>query len=190
MTRRLLPALAVAAALVLASCGSDEPGATVSQGPSSTGATTSTTTGAIGRGSNGFEGTDGGASSSPTAPDPDSSVSTEPGPDDPGAEPEMVATEVPDRHDLVSPRAVTPTELVVDQEDPTKVHVRFYGGVPECYGAEATVAETAEAVVVTLRTGSIPDAAEACIDLAQYQQITLALDAPLGDRTLEATPGG
>lgn len=184
-SRRLLPALAVAAAVVLASCGSDGATDVSSQGPAAT--TTSTTTGAIGKGSNGFEGSDG-SSSSPGSPgDPDAPVSTEPGSTDP-APPATEAAEVPNRTDLVDPRTVAPDELAVDEADPTKVHVRFWGGVPECYGAEASVAETPEAVVVTLRTGSVPDSAEACIDLAQHQQITLTLDAPVGDRTLEATP--
>jgi hypothetical protein len=105
-----------------------------------------------------------------------------------GTVPEPTPTEVPNRHDLVDPRPHAPERVVVDPADPRRLHVRFWGGIPECYGAEVTVRESATQVVVALRSGRIPGGAEVCIDLAQYQQVTVALAAPLGTRTIRTDP--
>ncbi len=89
--------------------------------------------------------------------------------------------------DLVNPTVTEPTELLADPDDDSVVLVHFYGGVQDCYGARATVDETDEAVEVTLETGSRADAGDrACIEIAQAQELTVELDAPLGDRALTA----
>ena len=53
------------------------------------------------------------------------------------------AGQVATRHttDLVGAVVATPTELVADPDDEQVVLVHFYGGVQDCYGANATVAD-------------------------------------------------
>lgn len=72
--------------------------------------------------------------------------------------------------------------------DPTAVLVRFYGGVPECYGAQATVVgQTAAEVRIRLEVGGQPEAGEqACIAIAVAQELRVILDAPVADRELVA----
>lgn len=94
--------------------------------------------------------------------------------------------------DLVGAVVATPTELVVDPDDDTVVLVRFYGGVQDCYGANVTVVREDDSVVeVRLETGSRPEAADrACIEIAEAQELAVALDAPLGDRRIAASDAG
>lgn len=91
--------------------------------------------------------------------------------------------------DLTNPGVATPDELVVDPADPSAVLVRFFGGVGECYGAEATVVEQSDDVVrIRLEVGGRADipADTACIAIAVAQELRVELDAPLGDRALRA----
>jgi hypothetical protein len=71
------------------------------------------------------------------------------------------------------------------QISPNTIAIHFVTGTPECYGAEAQVTESATEVVVALRTGTLPEAADkACIMVAVYGTMQMTLQAPLGDRTV------
>ena len=97
-------------------------------------------------------------------------------------------TRIDPTDDLVSPHVATPEEIVPDPDDPDAVLVHFYGGVQDCYGARVTVVEQgADRVVIRLETGGRPDAGDtACIDIAESQELQVALDGPVGDRELVA----
>ena len=154
---RVLMALVVIAALA-AACGADESDEVVAG--------------------------DGGSSS--TTADPDTAVSSPPLSD--GGSDTVTWTRIEPTDDLVEPVVATPDEIVPDPDDPNAVLVRFYGGVQECYGARATVVEQgADVVRIRLETGSRPDAGDqACIEIAEAQELQVVLDAPVGDRDLVA----
>ncbi len=66
-----------------------------------------------------------------------------------------------------------------------RIAVHFVTGTPECYGADATVEETEETVVVTVRTGTLESAKDkSCIMIAVYGTMELQLAAPVGTRTV------
>jgi hypothetical protein len=120
-------------------------------------------------------------------------------PDTPVSSPAVSDTTGPDApawarieptEDLVDPTPATPDEVLADPDDPSAVLVHFYGGVQECFGARATAAESATEVRIRLELGGQPDAGDqACIEIAEAQELVVALDAPLGDRELVAEPG-
>jgi hypothetical protein len=124
--------------------------------------------------------------------DGDTPVSSEPGDTDAPADPGDAGSgwqRIEPTDDLVNPIVSAIDELVVDPDDPSAVLVRFFGGVPECYGARATVVEqSADVVRIRLEVGTRADipADTACIEIAVSQELRVELDAPLGDRTLEA----
>ena len=67
--------------------------------------------------------------------------------------------------------------------DDRAVRLHFTIGTPDCYGVTATVHETAEDVIVDLRTGTLPQAAErACIMIALFAGLDVTLQEPLGTR--------
>ncbi|MDZ4270899.1 MAG: hypothetical protein U1D00_35405 [Mycobacterium sp.] len=67
--------------------------------------------------------------------------------------------------------------------DERAVRLHFTIGTPDCYGASATVRETAEDVIVDLRTGTLPRAAgRACIMIALFAGLDVPLQSPLGAR--------
>ncbi|PRC42830.1 hypothetical protein C6A85_000000108475 [Mycobacterium sp. ITM-2017-0098] len=67
--------------------------------------------------------------------------------------------------------------------DERMVRLHFTVGTPECYGVTASVQETAEEVVVDLRTGTLPHAADrACIAIALFAAVDVPLHEPLGAR--------
>lgn len=67
--------------------------------------------------------------------------------------------------------------------DERTVRVHFTVGTPECYGVTATAQETADGVVVDLRTGTLPQAMDrACIAIALFAAIDVPLQEPLGTR--------
>jgi hypothetical protein len=124
-----------------------------------------------------------------TTADPDSPVSSPPGTDT-GTVPATTWTRIEPTEDLTDAVVATPDELVPDPDDPNAVLVRFYGGVQPCYGARTTVVESDSEVTVTLEVGSNPaGAGQACIEIAEAQELQVVLDAPLGDRELVAETG-
>ncbi len=114
-------------------------------------------------------------------------MSSPPQSDDDG-DPGVTWTRIEPTDDLVDPVVATPDEIVADPDDPNAVLIHFYGGVQDCYGARASVVEeTDREVVIRLETGGQPDAGDqACIEIAEAQELQLVLDAPVGDRTLTA----
>ncbi|UJL30344.1 hypothetical protein NWT09_29770 [Mycolicibacterium sp. jd] len=67
--------------------------------------------------------------------------------------------------------------------DERTVRLHFTTGTPECYGVSATVQESADAVLVDLRTGTLPSALDrACIAIALFGGLDVPLQQPLGAR--------
>ncbi len=163
--RTSLIGLLLLGALVLAACGSS--GEEVSSGG---GAPTSTTDANVSGGSTGSGGT-----VDPGSGAADTTVTT--------------WTRIEPTDDLVAAVVATPTEVVADPDDDQVVLVRFYGGVQDCYGANATVVREDDSVIeVRLETGSRSDAGDrACIEIAEAQELAVTLDAPVGDRRLTAS---
>lgn len=92
-----------------------------------------------------------------------------------------MGTEFDSRTDIVGATA-TMFESWSEVDDHT-VAVHFVTGTPECYGAYATVEETDTTVIVTLRTGALPEAADKmCILVAVFGSLDVPLSRPLGDR--------
>lgn len=89
------------------------------------------------------------------------------------------------RTDLISLQTTAPDEVVADPTDDSRLLVRFTGAAEPCSGAAVTVTETDADVTVLLETGLDPNvAAMSCIAQVFDYEITVALDAPLGDRTI------
>jgi hypothetical protein len=61
--------------------------------------------------------------------------------------------------------------------------VRFWGGVASCFGYDVRVRETSSAVRLRLVEHRV-DGSQVCPDLAMERQQRVALDAPLGRRTV------
>jgi hypothetical protein len=124
-----------------------------------------------------------------TTLDPDTAVSS-PAVDDDGAASDPAWQRIEPMDELMSSVVATPVELVPDPEDPNAVLVRFYGGVQPCNGAHVSAVETDTTVTVTLEVGSNPTAGgQACIEIAEAQELQVVLDAPVGDRELVAESG-
>ncbi len=163
--RTSLIGLLLLGALLLTACGSS--GEEVSSGGD---ASTSTTGGNVSGGSTGSGGTvasvPGTADTTPTS-----------------------WTRIEPTEDLVGAVVATPIEVVADPDNDGVVLVRFYGGVQDCYGANATVVREDDSVIeVRLETGSRSDAGDrACIEIAEAQELAVTLDAPVGDRRLTAS---
>jgi hypothetical protein len=93
------------------------------------------------------------------------------------------------RFDIVDGHLGYIDEVIVDPDDDTVVLVRFFGGVPECYGSYATlVSQTADEIVVELQVGTVPFEGEppVCIEIALAQEIAISLDQPAGDAVLRS----
>lgn len=73
--------------------------------------------------------------------------------------------------------------------DERMVRLHFTTGTPECYGVTATVQESPDAVIVDLRTGTLPQAVgRACIAIGLFGDLDVPLQEPLGARrVLSAT---
>jgi hypothetical protein len=68
--------------------------------------------------------------------------------------------------------------------DDDTVELRFSMGVADCYGlAAVTVGDAADAVTVTVKTGSKPGA-QVCIEIAELVATTVDLPTPLAGRPL------
>lgn len=121
--------------------------------------------------------------SSPVDPDPggDDSELPDPGPGVVVAEPGLLNP---------VPSAIE-SAAVVDDGDGTKLEVRFYNGIEECYGLDRVeVEETPEQVTIGLFTGGRPPGDQVCIDIAELVATVVTLDAPLGDReVVDASTG-
>lgn len=144
---------------------------------------------AVGALAAGCGGDDGGEvdAAGPSTTDPDTPVAS-PSSLDGGDDGTVTWARIDQTQDLVDPRVVAPDEIVPDPDDPSAVLVHFYGGVQECYGARASADESTDGqVVITLETGGQPDAGgQACIEIAEAQELVVTLAAPLGDRELVA----
>lgn len=67
--------------------------------------------------------------------------------------------------------------------DERVVRLHFTTGTPECFGVTATVRETADDVVVDLRSGTLPQAVgRACIMIAVFGGLDVPLQNPPGAR--------
>jgi len=79
-----------------------------------------------------------------------------------------------------------PWETAEPIGDGTTLRVSYWSGVAPCAvldRAEAT--ETGDEVIVTLFQGSDPRTRnQVCIEIAEYQAVDVALDAPLDGRTV------
>jgi hypothetical protein len=153
-----LVALALALTLVVAACGDDdtEVGSPATESPA--------------------DGT--------TVDDPDTPVSSEPGDD--VVDPPEGATRVEPDPDATDPHPINFEPSQVEPSD-AGVVVPFYNGIEPCYAlADVQVAETPDAVTVSLFGGTpgSSDGPDVCIEIAQLFEVEVPLDAPLGDRTI------
>lgn len=168
--RHLIPALLVIAVL-LAACGS----------PASEGSGSD----AAGGGSSGDSG-DGGAGITCPSPDagesPDCPVSSTDDPTivDPGHDSKARPVEI-------TPGLMNPNMTAFDKHrvvDGDKLKLFFWGGVEDCYGVDHVDIEYGNDVVIaTIFYGSKPGDL-VCIEIAEYQVVTVALDEPVGDREI------
>lgn len=98
-----------------------------------------------------------------------------------GQEPRRV---VP-RSDLLDPKSAPKVSLVPDPARGNVVLARFWNGDHTCYGAMPQVTETADAVIVEIFTGVLPEAeGKPCKAVAELQELEIQLAAPLGNRPL------
>ncbi|WP_336084380.1 hypothetical protein [Nocardia sp. SSK8] len=68
------------------------------------------------------------------------------------------------------------------------IGVNFQTGNPQCYGIDATVTESPDAVTITLRAGSRADAAgKMCTMNIIFGTVELPLESPLGSRQVLGT---
>lgn len=162
----LIPAIVVIAVL-FAACGSP-----ASEGPGSD----------AGGGSSG----DPGAGAGTTCPSPD-----------PGKAPDCPVSSThdplildPGDEPRARPIAITPglenvNMTVFDKHrvvDGDRLKLFFWGGVEDCYGVDHVDIEYGnDAVTATIFYGNKPDA-DVCIEIAEYQVVTVQLDEPLGGR--------
>lgn len=71
------------------------------------------------------------------------------------------------------------------QVSPNTIAIHFVTGTPECYGANAEVTETPTQVLITLHTGTKPDAVDkSCIMVAVYGTMQMTLSEPVGSREI------
>lgn len=92
-----------------------------------------------------------------------------------------IGTMFDDRPDIVG--ASTTMFESWSEADEQTVTVHFVTGTPECYGAYATLEENDTEVVITLRTGALPEASDRmCILVAVFGSLDVHLSRPLGDR--------
>ncbi|WP_043657585.1 hypothetical protein [Nocardia thailandica] len=87
---------------------------------------------------------------------------------------------------LVDPRPLSPMSWSRGKGD--TVVLAFQAGNPECYGIDAKTVETAEAVTVTLTTGTRADAqGKMCTMNLVFGTTTVNLKSPLGSREVRST---
>ena len=114
---------------------------------------------------------------------PDATVAFSPCPGDepPVAHPQIVEP-TPGMAD-VHPR---PFDTVKVRDDGVTVSIDFWSGVEPCSVLDHVgVAYAADTVTITLFEGHDPSAGDvACIDIGVLKRVVIALDQPLGDRTI------
>ena len=95
-------------------------------------------------------------------------------PDEPAVE-ETVITDA----DAVDPRVTSPSEVVLNPDDPTELWVRFIGGDPNCTAASAILlTETPDQIAVELLVGITQDAlARSCV----AGEFNLRVEVPLNE---------
>ena len=80
-----------------------------------------------------------------------------------------------------------PTEVSAWTPTPAGIAVGFTTGPQSCYGVDATVSETADTVIVELRTGTLPEAfGRACTMNLVYGTLDVPLSSPIGDREVRS----
>jgi len=95
------------------------------------------------------------------------------------------ATEFSARPDLVDAHPVPIAGWSRVGNDRIAVH--FETGTPECFGVDATVTESDDAVTVALSGGTLPEARDRmCIMIAVAGTLEVPLQSPLGDRVVTA----
>jgi len=68
-----------------------------------------------------------------------------------------------------------------------RIALHFETGTPECFGVDAVVTETAEAVGVTVLGGTLPEAQDKmCIMIAVTGTLEVPLQQPLAERVVTA----
>lgn len=95
------------------------------------------------------------------------------------------ATEFSPRPDIVDthPLAIMSWSRVSDD----RIALHFETGTPECFGVDATVAETDDTVTVTLLGGTLPEMQDRmCVMVAVVGTLDVPLRSPLGDRVVTA----
>jgi len=89
------------------------------------------------------------------------------------------------RSDLTSLMPGAVDEIVPNPENDNQLLLHFQGAAEPCSGATVEVIESDTSVVVDFRVGLDPNAAAmSCIAQVFDYEIVLALNAPLGDRTI------
>ena len=93
------------------------------------------------------------------------------------------ATKFWPRADIVDPRPLPVTSWSRLSDDRIAVH--FETGTPECFGVDATVTETEDAVTVTLLGGTLPEMQDRmCVMIAVAGTLEVPLPSPLGERAV------
>ncbi len=95
------------------------------------------------------------------------------------------ATEFGARTDLVDPH---PLEIQGwSRAGDNRIALHFETGTPECFGVDAVVTETDDAVGVTVLGGTLPEAQDKmCIMIAVAGTLEVPLQQPLGERIVTA----
>lgn len=95
------------------------------------------------------------------------------------------STEFSARPDLVGAHPVPISGWSRAGDDRISLH--FETGTPECFGVDATVTESDDAVTVTLTGGTLPEARDRmCIMIAVAGTLEVPLQSPLGDKVVTA----
>lgn len=92
-------------------------------------------------------------------------------------------------NDMVDPRFVAPTEVVVNPDDATQLWVRFVGGDPNCTAADAIVlTETPTDVAVELMVGITQDAlTRSCVAADFNLRVDVQLNESADGKTISWT---
>ena len=91
--------------------------------------------------------------------------------------------------DIVDPQVTTPSEVVVNPDNPMELWVRWVGGDPNCTAAEAILlTETPEQINIELTTGITQDAlARSCVADEFNLRVEVALNEPATGKSIAWT---